>query len=449
MIAAAGIMIVAPDPVGGQPTVLMLLRGPGSDHPYEWAFPGGQREGDETIEDCACRECEEECGLAVDPAALGQVLTRGVARATLAAPCACCQGSPCTCPPGCPGCSCAMASVDVDFTAFRHDVKAQFVPKLCDEHVGWCWAPLDRPPAPTHPGCLVTLQRPAMDELGVARAIAAGSLVSPQFYGGNLALFAIRITATGAAYRTRLGEYVWRDPSLYLNDEFLARCAGLPVIYEHPEKSTLTSDEFNDRVVGAVMFAYIVGQDVWAIARVYDLETITMMVEHQVSTSPAVVFRDPTVNEKATLEDGKKVLIETKPDLLDHIAICRAGVWDKGGDPNGVDRSAALEPGELVTADSIGMYQDVTLRVGDRWVKITHTGPGKFVVASGWKGDVSARHRHTLPNESDARSWAKSWLDEAVTDEQALADSVQQQELRGRALSLRARALGLMARHVA
>jgi hypothetical protein len=168
-------------------------------------------------------------------------------------------------------------------------------------------------------------------------------LSSPQTYE-NVALFAIRITGTGAAYRHSRKEFVWRDPSIYLNDDFLARCNGLAVIWEHPEKSLLNDKEFSDRVVGSVMLPYLrpdKPDEVWAIAKVYDAEAIDDMTNNVMSTSPAVNFADPTENDRIKLEDGRVMLIEGKPSLLDHIAICPQGVWDKGGDPTGVESVAA------------------------------------------------------------------------------------------------------------
>jgi hypothetical protein len=40
-------------------------------------------------------------------------------------------------------------------------------------------------------------------------------------------------------------------------------------------------------------------------------------------------------------------LIEGKPILLDHIAICEVGVWDKGGPPTGVSTTNVQEPEEM------------------------------------------------------------------------------------------------------
>ena len=193
-----------------------------------------------------------------------------------------------------------------------------------------------------HPGVVTAIQRLRADELGVARLMASGAIVSPQRYE-NITLFAIRITGTGVAYRRGLEEFVWRNPDIYLTDEFCQRCAGLPVIFEHPGRNSLDTKEFVGRIVGTVFLAYIQGSDVWAIARIYDDSAAALMSENQLSTSPAVVFRDITVNTKLTLEDGQILLIEGKPSLLDHVAVCPRGVWDKGGEPSGVSTAAIGE----------------------------------------------------------------------------------------------------------
>ena len=216
------------------------------------------------------------------------------------------------------------------------------------------WASIDHPPTPLHPGDKVILERFGMNELDVARAMQQGRLTSPQYYE-NVALFNLRITGTGVAYRHKLDEYAWRDPSLYLNDEFLARCNGLPVIFEHPKTNVLTSDEFKDRMVGTIMLPYIRGEEVWGIAKIYDAAAAEMMSSEQLSTSPAVVWRDPDVNDKLETESGAKFLIEGKPSLLDHLAICEQGVWDKGGEPTGV---ATTAEGTTTMADKNTVRKD-------------------------------------------------------------------------------------------
>ncbi len=178
-------------------------------------------------------------------------------------------------------------------------------------------------------------EKPTVNELTIAKRIMSGELSSPQRYE-NISLFAMRVTGTGTAYRKALDEFVYRRPENYLTPEFLERCAGLAVIFEHPDRNTLNSQEFADRVVGSIMFAYIVGDEVWGIAKIYDDTAIDIMTSQPMSTSPAVVFRDPKVNDTIELDNGNVILIEGKPSLLDHLAICARGVWDKGGDPTGV-----------------------------------------------------------------------------------------------------------------
>jgi hypothetical protein len=161
----------------------------------------------------------------------------------------------------------------------------------------------------------------------------------------------MRVTGTGVAFRKQLDEYVYRDPAITLTDEFLARCNGLPVIVEHPEKNSLDSKEYQDRVVGGVFIPYISGDDVWAIVKIYDDAAAEMIENNVLSTSPAVVFRDQSVNTTQKLEDGATLLIEGKPSLLDHLAICEVGVWDKGGEPSGINSVTASTGGSTVSED--------------------------------------------------------------------------------------------------
>ena len=173
-----------------------------------------------------------------------------------------------------------------------------------------------------HPGVVAALQRLGADELGIARMMAAGELASPQRYH-NVVLYNMRVTGTGVSFRPQLNEYVYRKPENYLTQEFLDRCAGLPVIVKHPEKSLLDHDEFVDRVAGTVFVPYIKGDEVWAICKLYDKDAIAEMEDEQLSTSPAVLLGK---SDKLQLEDGSKLLVEGKPTLLDHLAIVAKGV---------------------------------------------------------------------------------------------------------------------------
>lgn len=312
MIKAAGVILCTP-----QNQVLFVKK---SDSGV-WEYPGGHIEEGETAEQAAARELKEEIGSS--PEGDRKLLARRISTALG-------DGD--------------SPSEQVDYSTFIQSVKETFEPTLSSEHVGYAWAPIDQPPEPLHPGARSAIARLTMDELGVARAIIAGDLVSPQRYE-NMTLFAIRITGTGVSYRRGLDEFVWRDPAVYLNDEFLQRIGGLPVIFWHhtSKRAAMSSDDFVQRNVGSVFVPYIKGDEVWAIVRIYDDNAAAIISSEQWSTSPAVVFNDPSVNGKVVFDDGKKLLIEGKPSLIDHIALVERGVWDKGGPATGIETAGIGE----------------------------------------------------------------------------------------------------------
>ncbi|WP_253185357.1 DUF2213 domain-containing protein [Burkholderia plantarii] len=197
-------------------------------------------------------------------------------------------------------------------------------------------------------------------ELDIAKSIRDGSLPSPQQYE-NVWLFDLRITGTGTSYRMALDEYVYRPPENFLTDEFLERCNGLPVIFEHPEKSILSTEEYRARAIGTIVLPYIKGDEVWGIAKVFDADAAALMCSTHASTSPAVIFRDAGSAESVEI-DGKSVLIEGKPSYLDHLAVCQEGVWDKGGEPSGVNTGDpemdGMEEQVPAWADALGKRLD-------------------------------------------------------------------------------------------
>jgi 8-oxo-dGTP pyrophosphatase MutT (NUDIX family) len=305
----AGLLLLHHDEMGDGDLVLFVRHAERGT----WEFPGGTVEPGESAEQAAVRETAEEIGAAP----YGRVSLMLRDRLT-----------------------------GVDYSTFIARSPALIEPHLSEELFDWQWAPPKNPPEPLHPGVRLALGRLSMNELDIARAIAEKRLSSPQQYE-NLWLFSLRITGTGASYRPELEEHVWREPSLYLNNEFLARCNGLPVIWQHPPGDELNQAEFEDRIIGAIMLPFLEGDEVWGIAKIYDQDAAQMMLDLPLSTSPAVVFRDPSANKVRKLSDGKTLLIEGEPTLLDHLAICELGVWDKGGEPTGV----AVGKPEMAEAD--------------------------------------------------------------------------------------------------
>ncbi|HGW1981955.1 TPA: DUF2213 domain-containing protein [Escherichia coli] len=180
----------------------------------------------------------------------------------------------------------------------------------------------------------------SLTELEVAERIRDGTVPSPVKFS-NMWLVNLRITGTGLAYRAGLKEHVWRDPKLYLNEEFLRRCNGLPVIANHPDDAVLTEEDFKSRIVGSVMLPYIRGDEVWAVCRVYLQSIVEEITEGDVSTSPSVVFNNTSGNVEVQ-EGDTNFLIEGVPFLVDHIALVTKdhgslGVWDKDRIPAGVE----------------------------------------------------------------------------------------------------------------
>jgi 8-oxo-dGTP pyrophosphatase MutT (NUDIX family) len=332
VIRAAGILFL--DPEG---KALFLRRADG-DQIGRWAFPGGKIEDGEDADGAAIREVEEETGYKVKPAALRLHARRikPVLEDVAEKPASLVPDVVELPPPPM-----------VDFTTFLVRVPVQFTPKLNEEHDGFVWSSIGDAPQPLHPGCQIALDKLTMNELGIARAMAAGELMSPQRYI-NMTMWTMRITGTGRSFRKAqkrkdddgktivYDEHVYRPPEHYLNQDFLDRCNGLPVIWLHPAKAKLTSKEFAKRIVGTVFVPYIDEDEVWAVAKIYDDEANAEMEKGVLSTSPTVVFTKLSVNQSVALPDKSLLLIEGDPGLLDHVAICQQGVWDKGGEPAGI-----------------------------------------------------------------------------------------------------------------
>ncbi|ENF1920419.1 NUDIX domain-containing protein [Klebsiella michiganensis] len=224
-------------------------------------------------------------------------------------------------------------SVYGDYLTCRADVPEQFEAKLNDESLAAGWFHIDDLPKPLHQPFAEMLAQQALNETDVAALIADGTLSSPQYFY-NMWMFAIRVTGTGVTWRSADQEMTFRNPDDYLTPEFLQRVAGVPLIWLHPEKRTLDSDEFSKRVIGTLTNAWVADKgEVWAVARVYDAEAAEIMATRQLSTSPTVKFSEVA---QSIIVDGQPLLVEPSPELLDHVAICEQGVWDKLLAPTGV-----------------------------------------------------------------------------------------------------------------
>ncbi|ECD0768869.1 NUDIX hydrolase [Salmonella enterica] len=238
-----------------------------------------------------------------------------------------------------------------DYLTFRAEVPERFEAKLNDESLTAGWFHIDDLPKPLHQPFAEMLAQQALNETEVATLIADGTLSSPQFFI-NMWMFAIRVTGTGVTWRSADQQMAFRNPDDYLTPEFLQRVAGLPLIWLHPEKNTLDSNEFAKRVIGTLTNSWVADNgEVWAIARVYDAEAAEIMATRQLSTSPTVKFVE--VPDSIIEIDGQPLLVEPSPELLDHVAICEQGVWDKLLAPTGVKSDSIPNEAEKMDEEKI------------------------------------------------------------------------------------------------
>jgi colicin import membrane protein len=148
-----------------------------------------------------------------------------------------------------------------------------------------------------------------INELQIAERIADGTLPSPQQFGASW-YWAIRISGVGCAWRESMNEFCWREPSVWLSPEMVARAASLPVLVDHPEKGMLNSPEFANRCVGVTTFAYVRCDELWAIARILDKGANEILAAGAYEdTSPAVTFAPGTgarIEIDGKVPDGKR-----------------------------------------------------------------------------------------------------------------------------------------------
>jgi hypothetical protein len=94
---------------------------------------------------------------------------------------------------------------------------------------------------------------------------------------------------------------------------------------------------------------YVKGDEVRGVAKIFDEDAAVAMQSTHRSTSPGVT--PPKGSVASELNDGTKVLAEGLPLILDHLAVCEVGVWDKDGPPDGIRLDALSRKDASVTAE--------------------------------------------------------------------------------------------------
>lgn len=317
-------------------------------------------------------------------------------------------------------------SVYGDYLTYRADVPEQFEAKLNDESLAAGWFHIDDLPKPLHQPFAEMLAQQALNETDVAALIADGTLSSPQYFY-NMWMFAIRVTGTGVTWRSADQEMTFRNPDDYLTPEFLQRVAGVPLIWLHPEKRTLDSDEFSRRVIGTLTNAWVADKgEVWAVARVYDAEAAEIMATRQLSTSPTVKFSEVA---QSIIVDGQPLLVEPSPELLDHVAICEQGVWDKLLNPTGVKSDSIPKEAEKMDEEKIvaliNKAIDARMAKADSEAADLKAKADAEKAAKKEKADAEAKEAEEAKSKADAEEKAAKEKADAEAKEKADAEGAE------------------------
>lgn len=318
-------------------------------------------------------------------------------------------------------------SVYGDYLTFRAEVPERFEAKLNDESLAAGWFHIDDLPTPLHQPFAEMLAQQALNETEVAALIADGTLSSPQFFI-NMWMFAIRVTGTGVTWRSADQQMAFRNPDDYLTPEFLQRVAGVPLIWLHPEKNKLDSDEFAKRVIGTLTNSWVADNgEVWAIARVYDAEAAEIMATRQLSTSPTVTYSE--MQDSIIKIDGQPLLVEGSPVLLDHVAICEQGVWDKLLAPTGVKSDSIPNEAEKMDEEKIvaliNKAIDARMAKADSEAADLKAKADAEEAAKKEKADAEAKEAEEAKAKADAEEKAAKEKADAEAKEKADAEEAE------------------------
>ncbi|MGP6642735.1 NUDIX hydrolase [Klebsiella pneumoniae] len=318
-------------------------------------------------------------------------------------------------------------SVHGDYLTYRADVPEQFEAKINDESLAAGWFHIDDLPKPLHQPFAEMLAQQALNETDVAALIADGTLSSPQFFI-NMWMFAIRVTGTGVTWRSSNQQMAFRNPDDYLTPEFLQRVAGVPLIWLHPEKNKLDSDEFAKRVIGTLTNSWVADNgEVWAIARVYDAEAAEIMATRQLSTSPTVTYSE--AQDSIIKIDGQPLLVEGSPVLLDHVAICEQGVWDKLLNPTGVKSDSIPKEAENMDKEElvalINQTLDARMAKADSEAADLKAKADAEEAAKKEKADAEAKEAEEAKAKADAEEKAAKEKADAEAKEKADAEEAE------------------------
>lgn len=164
----------------------------------------------------------------------------------------------------------------------------------------------------------------------------------------------------------------------------------------------------------------IKGDEVWGMARIYDTDAAANLSTRQLSTSPTVTGGDDVLINV----DGEPLLLEGNPVLLDHLAICEQGVWDKLGEPTGVKSDTLLNEVQKMDEEKLLALINQALDAREARAKADAEEKAKAdaEVAEKAKADEDAARIKEEEEKAKADAEAKAKAD-AEAEEKAKADA--------------------------
>lgn len=136
----------------------------------------------------------------------------------------------------------------------------------------------------------------------------------------------LRVTGTGESLRNERGGVIVEDrqQSEFFTTKVLEACAHLPVTLGHPDGMLNEKGLVDAPIVGTTILSYIKGDEIWAVAKIYDKSILEKLGREINSTSPGVV--------SISQDRGDGVYAE-KPLEINHLALVDRGHWDKNTPP--------------------------------------------------------------------------------------------------------------------
>ena len=158
--------------------------------------------------------------------------------------------------------------------------------------------------------------------------IISGEFSSPTKYDDK---HYINFKITGVGNSIRDEQTYLRPETEFLCDNFYKDCIGIPITFNHPyDENTnntitntyLNTDNYKEFIIGNIIRAYELDNEVWGIGVIYDDRIIPMLSE--ISTSPAISVLTENINN----------IIVEKYVKINHVALVKSGHWDDSEKPS-------------------------------------------------------------------------------------------------------------------